>query len=131
MGSNTGPVPEKTTGSPVDKSVATTPSGMRISKPVGFQEPPQESLHALAAHQAQTAESPTPDVLEAHRATGTADLFGCGAGGVRSRDNGAGADARDAVDGDAVLFQDAEHTGMSDPTREAATQRYADTNRRW
>ena len=42
-----------------------------LLKPVGFQEPLQEPVHALATDQPETAEAPASDIAEAHRTAGT------------------------------------------------------------
>jgi hypothetical protein len=97
-------------------------------KPVGFQEPLQEPVHPLATDQPETAEAPAPDIAEAHRTTGARDLFGRGATGVRGGDNGSGAYAGNAVDGDAVLLNKLKDAGMSDASGETAAQSQADPN---
>ena len=104
--------------------------GAHLLKPVGLQEPLQESLHALATDHAQAAETPSPDIAEAHRAAGAGDLLGSSAAGVRGGDDGPSANAGDVVDGDPILLEDAEHAGMSDAAGEAAAQRQTNTDRR-
>src|SRR5260370_26673795 len=100
-----------------------------LLKPVGFQEPLQEPVHALATDQPETAEAPAPDIAEAHRTTGARDLLGRRATGVRGGDNGSSAYAGNAMNRDAVLVNELKDAGMSDAAGETAAQRQPDSNR--
>ena len=59
-------------------------------------------MRSLHKANPETAEAPAPDIAEAHRTAGARDLFGRGAAGVRGGDDGSGAHAGNAVDGDAM-----------------------------
>src|SRR5207249_10991363 len=69
------------------------------------------------------------DVLETDRRSGAADVVGRYAAGVGGRDNGAGADARDAVERDAVAVERPQHAGVGDAASETSAECQSDPRR--
>ncbi len=95
----------------------------------GLEHAGEELLHPVAAHESHAAEPPACHVSKSHGTADAGDFLRAGAAGIRSRHDRAGADTGDAVQLDAVAFEDFQDAGVGDATGEPAAKREPDTRR--